>query len=103
MAGFYTNLTGGPFPDGARPLAEYQREGEIIERHRVDGGDPCSGLYWRVRFRTPLTARMAQSRHIVDNDAFRQLQYMSNALRLIFTGFPWCRMRTLFDDIVDII
>jgi hypothetical protein len=20
---------------------------------RVDGGDPCSGLYWRVRFETP--------------------------------------------------
>jgi hypothetical protein len=46
---------------------------------------------------------MAQTRRIVDSDAFRQLQYMGDGWKLVFAGFPWRRARTLFDDIVDII
>jgi hypothetical protein len=71
------------------------------------------GKVWRGCYPVPignrrsvpsrLPPKMAQSRYIVDNDAFRQFQHMSNELRLIFAGFPRCQLRTLFDDIVDII
>jgi hypothetical protein len=42
--------------------------------------------FWCVRFRTVLTARMAQTRRIVENDAIRQLCYMNDAPRLVLLG-----------------
>jgi hypothetical protein len=59
--------------------------------------------FWCIRFRTVLTARMAQTRRIVDNDAIRQLCYMNEAPEAYFAGFRCGRARTLIHDILDII